>query len=244
MVYSVLSCVAASFFWRTLGGHYSFNKQEHRITLSSKLDKSQANVTAERTLVEQATAGSDLAFKQLIQRYQQIMLHVARAIIGNVHAEDVVQESWTSAYRALPKFEFKASFKTWILTIVSNEAKSRLRKESRQVSLEQMESDHPYMLNSTFKANGHWQEGPVRWHTESPDTLLEEKQLEQCIKHTLSLLPEQQKAAFMLRVLERHPFTDICNLLDISAANARVLIHRARLTLMQVIDRYQETGEC
>ena len=73
---------------------------------------------------------------------------------------------------------------------------------------------------------------------------MEEKQLQRCIAKTLTLLPPAQKAAFILRDVEQQSFEDICALLNVSAANVRVLVHRARLTLMQVIDRYQETGSC
>lgn len=215
-------------------------EKEHNKTLQPiKIN----NTTDERYIVERAATGDNDAFQHLIQRHQPLMLHVARAIIGNVHAEDVAQEAWLSAYKALPRFEFKSSFKTWILTIVSNEAKSRLRRESRQISLEEMRPS-TYLQNETFKPNGHWKTPPPHWHTESPDALLEEKQLEVCIKKTLDLLPNQQKAAFILRELEQCSFTEICSTLSISASNARVLTHRARLTLMQVIDHYQETGTC
>jgi len=57
-------------------------------------------------------------------------------------------------------------------------------------------------------------------------------------------LPPAQKIAFMLRDIEQQSFEEICEVLQVSAANVRVLVHRARLTLMQVIDRYQETGTC
>jgi RNA polymerase sigma-70 factor (ECF subfamily) len=82
------------------------------------------------------------------------------------------------------------------------------------------------------------------WSCESPEELLEETQLQHCINKTLSILPPAQKAAFILREMEQEPFEVICEVLQVSAANVRVLVHRARLTLMQMIDRYQETGSC
>lgn len=186
------------------------------------------------------------AFCELISHYQRIMLNIARAIIGDAFAEDVVQEAWTSIYLALPHFERRSSLKTWMLTIVSNEAKSRLRRESRNISLEVLdgETSGSYLDHANFKPDGHWRNPAAQWHNESPDALLEEKQLQLCINKTLNLLPPLQKAAFLLRDVEQQSFEDISNMLQVSTVNVRVLLHRARLSLMQVIDRYQETGQC
>ncbi len=200
----------------------------------------------ERELIAQLMKGDDYAFRRLIAQYHSLMLNIARAIAGDTFADDVVQEAWVSVYRNIVNFEQRSSLKTWLLTIVSNQAKARLRKESRQVSLDQLDGETPgsYLDGTHFKKNGHWQQSVPRWNNESPESLLEEQQLQRCINRTLDLLPSAQKAAFILRDIEQQSFDDICNILSVSAANVRVLVHRARLTLMQVIDRYQETGSC
>lgn len=200
----------------------------------------------ETALIEQLIAGNDRAFRQLISQYHSLMLSIARAIIGEAFAEEVVQEAWVSVYKNIATFERRASLKTWLLTIVSNQAKTRLRKESRHVSLDQLDGDTPgsYLDGNQFHRDGHWSHPIPHWNNESPEALLEEKQLQRCIAKTLTLLPPAQKAAFILRDVEQQSFEDICALLNVSAANVRVLVHRARLTLMQVIDRYQETGSC
>ena len=58
------------------------------------------------------------------------------------------------------------------------------------------------------------------------------------------MLPEQQKAVFLLRDMENYTLEQICNILDVSDSNVRVLLHRARLRLYQTIEHFQETGEC
>jgi RNA polymerase sigma-70 factor, ECF subfamily len=200
----------------------------------------------ESRIIQRLIAGDNAAFCSLIAQYQQLMLSIARAIIGDAFAEDVVQEAWVSIHKNIAKFEQRSSLKTWMLTIVSNEAKARLRREARQVSLDQLDGETPgsYLDGANFKADGHWQNATPSWNNESPDSLLEEKQLQKCIAKTLLLLPANQKAAFILREIEQQSFDEICTILQVSAANVRVLLHRARLTLMQVIDRYQETGTC
>lgn len=202
--------------------------------------------TAELRLIERLIAGEDHAFCELIRLHQGLMLSIARAIIGDAFADDVVQEAWCKVHKHIGTFERRSSLRTWLISIVSNEAKSRLRRESRQVSLEHLDGEAPgsYLDNHSFKDDGHWQSPISRWGIESPDALLEERQLHKCINKTLQILPPTQKAAFILRDLEQLPFDEICNILQVSASNIRVLVHRARLTLMQVIDRYQETGTC
>ncbi len=82
------------------------------------------------------------------------------------------------------------------------------------------------------------------WHVDSPLALLENTQLQHCIDSTLERLSADQRAVFTLRDLQQMDLQDICNILQLSNSNVRVLLHRARLTLMQVINRYQETGSC
>ena len=185
------------------------------------------------------------AFTDLVEKYHRQMVIVARAIIGDSLAEEVVQEAWVSIYHALPSFEGRSSIKTWIYTIVSNQAKTRLRKESRLVSMNDMEEDIPaYLKAERFHDNGRWSSPPPLWDTESPEDMLENDQLRQCIEKTLELLPTQQKSVFLLRDIEQQSLEEICNMLQIANSNVRVLLHRARVKLMQVIDHYQETGQC
>jgi RNA polymerase sigma-70 factor (ECF subfamily) len=185
------------------------------------------------------------AFSALVTRYHRPLVAVARSIIGDSLAEEVVQEAWVSVFRALPGFEGRSSLKTWLYTIVGNEARSRLRREKRIVALEDLGTpDTDYLDGSRFKPDGHWETPAPAWHMESPDQLLEEAQLQNCIEITLGILPPNQKAVFTLRDIEQQSLEEICNILQLSDSNVRVLLHRARLKLMQVIDRYQVTGEC
>ncbi|MFT5719872.1 MAG: RNA polymerase sigma-70 factor (ECF subfamily) [Motiliproteus sp.] len=172
------------------------------------------------------------------------MLGLARSIVGMAVADEVVQEAWLSVYKALPKFEGRSSLKTWILRITANEAKSRLRRESRYVSLEAISGGETELLPGRFHDDGHWSVPPSSWHDEGPDALLTNAEMGECIESTLSGLPESQQAVFKLKELEDYSFADLCNILDISASNARVLLHRARISLYAKIEHFQESGEC
>lgn len=200
--------------------------------------------TNEQEFITALIAGDESAFCEIITRFQHTMLTIARAICGDTFADDVVQDAWLAIHKNIGKFEQRSSLKTWVITIVSNEAKARLRRESRKVSLEELDGETPGSYLDSFAQDGHRLAPTPAWAMESPEQLLEEKQLQRCINKTLSILPPTQKAAFLLRDIEQQSLEDICEILQVSATNVRVLIHRARLTLMQVIDRYQETGTC
>ena len=200
----------------------------------------------EHELVSALCLGSESAFCEIISRYQHTMLAIARAICGDTFADDIVQDAWLAIYKNMSKFERRSSLKTWIISIVSNEAKSRLRRESRKLSLEELDGEIPgsYLDSDKFSSDGHWRSDIPIWRCEAPDELLQEVQLQACIHQALDLLPAAQKAAFILRDIEQQSFEEICEILQVSAANVRVLVHRARLALMQAIDRYEETGTC
>lgn len=190
------------------------------------------------------------AFNHLVQQYHSSLLKVARTIVGDVWAEEVVQEAWVSIFKALPKFQERSSLKTWMYTILKNAAFSRYKKESKTVSLEAQVPDDQQdrsiedWLSSAFRKDGHWQNSISGWDLGSPKALLQEEQLQACIEHTLERLKPDQKSVFLLRDQEQLSMEEVSNILDITHSNARVLLHRARLKLFQVINHYQETGEC
>ena len=198
----------------------------------------------DQQLIARLKTGDNLAFKELISRYHQKLLIVARAIAGDVFAEDVTQEAWASIYKAIGKFESRSSLSTWMIQIVSNEAKSRLRREKRHNSFGDIDEVRPEIDAECFNDNGHWVNPPSHWDINTPELMLQEDQLRHCIEHTLTLLPENQKAVFLLRDVEQASLEEIADLLTLSEANVRVILHRARLQLMKIINHYQETGEC
>ncbi len=190
----------------------------------------------EKQLIEQLLAGEAAAFESVVGQYQSLMISVARAIIGEAFADEVVQDAWLSAIKALPKFEGRSSLKTWLLHIVSNGAKSRLRREKRQLSL-----DDGWQAESSdkFDQRGHRFDDVIVWEEDTPEALLANEQLSQIIENCFQQLPALQRAALTLYDMEGVKMTEVCNILDISASNARVLLHRARTTLHHTIEQHR-----
>ena len=199
---------------------------------------------SEDELIAALMRKEDRAFRYAITEYQPSMGHLARSIAGEAIADEVVQEAWVSAMRALPNFEKRSALKTWLMRIVANEAKSRLRKEKRQTSLEAMtQSDRD--LGARFDQRGHWgEEVPLAWNADSPEELISSTELKACMEALIAALPELQRATLSLRESHGYSLSEICNILDVSDSNVRVLLHRARNRLFRCIEHFQKYGEC
>ncbi|MBL1319787.1 MAG: sigma-70 family RNA polymerase sigma factor [Methylophaga sp.] len=191
----------------------------------------------ERRLIKQLIDGEQLAFEKVVSEYQNLMISVARAIVGEAFADEVVQDAWISAIKALPKFEGRSSLKTWLLHIVSNGAKSRVRRENRHSSLDE---GWQSVSSDKFDNIGHRYDDVFAWEQATPEALLANDQLQSIIEHSFQQLPAQQRAVLTLYDMEGIEMKEICNILDVSASNVRVLLHRARTTLHQCIEKYQD----
>ncbi|MBB4863833.1 RNA polymerase sigma-70 factor (ECF subfamily) [Pseudomonas nitritireducens] len=195
-------------------------------------------------LLSRLLAGDQQAFRTLVATYQGAMRAVAIAIVGAAHADEVVQDAWLAAVRNLDGFQGRSSLKTWLLTITANTAKTRLRKVRRDVSLDDLPAPHGSLDDSRFAADGHWSTAPLAWHEDSPEALLAEDELRQCLEKTLLSLSELQRSVLLLRERQGLELEEICNLLEVSLSNVRVLLHRARLKVFATVEHFEETGEC
>ncbi|WP_371233931.1 RNA polymerase sigma factor [Pseudomonas sp. QE6] len=195
-------------------------------------------------LLSRLLAGDQQAFRTLVATYQGAMRAVAIAIVGGAQADEVVQDAWLAAVRNLDGFQGRSSLKTWLLTITANTAKSRLRKVRREVSLDDLPAPHGSIDDARFAADGHWSPAPLAWHEDSPEALLAEDELRECLENTLASLSELQRSVLLLRERQGLELDEICNLLDVSLSNVRVLLHRARLKVFATLEHFEETGEC
>jgi RNA polymerase sigma-70 factor (ECF subfamily) len=199
---------------------------------------SKKNKTDESKLVKQLIAGDEKAFQQIVADYHTIMLSVARAIVGEAFADEVVQDAWISAIKALANFEGRSSLKTWLLHIVSNAAKTRVKRENRMSSLDDGWESEPA---DKFDHTGHRYDDVLPWENATPEAILANDQLQAIIEKTYQKLPAQQRAALTMYDMEGIPMDEICNILSISSSNIRVLLHRARTTLHHEIEQYQQS---
>ena len=195
-------------------------------------------------LLKRLLNGEQQAFRELVTTYQGAMRAVAYAIVGNRHADEIVQDAWLSVVRNLSGFEGRSSLKTWLLTITANAAKQRYKQNRREVLLDDLPSPHGTIDDDRFSSDGHWLLAPFAWHQDTPEALLTEDELRECLEQTLLSLPQLQSSVLVLRERQGLELEEICNILEISLSNVRVLIHRARLKVFATVEHFEETGEC
>lgn len=202
-------------------------------------------VMSEAELIARLCAREPRACADWVRAHHGRLVVVARAIVGEAQAEEVVQEAWIAAFRALPQFEGRSLLSTWLTRIVINGARGRLRIQKRlpTVSLE-AETEDNLPLSERFDARGHWEHPLASWTADSPEEMLSREQLAECLKYYLGELPPAQQSALLLRDQSGLEFAEIAEALGTTEGNVRVLVHRARLRLLVVMNRFEEEGEC
>ncbi len=199
--------------------------------------EARALMSDEQLLIARVLAGEEEAYSHLVKQYHTGMIRVAAAIVGRSDADDVVQDAWIKAMRALAGFEGRSTLKTWLTTIVANTAKSHAKKNARWLAFEDLKIDESSELGvDRFTSNGHWSSPVKVWDLESPEAAASRDELRQALASTLETLPQAQRMVFILHELNAVEVDTICNILEITPSNARVLLHRARNKLYAAIE--------
>lgn len=201
---------------------------------------------AESDSLARLKRGDKALFAGLVRDHHRALIALAIPIVGSSDAEEVVQNAWIKAYQAIATFEARAQLRTWLSRIVINESRMLLRRRKRESLFADsaVANDSERVMTDRFAGNGSWRQAPTLWHVDSPDALLMSDDLNHCLQRLLSVMPDRQRAVLEMRDASEMTFDEICNNLSISASNARVLLHRARLQLFELVDHYQETDEC
>jgi RNA polymerase sigma-70 factor (ECF subfamily) len=188
-------------------------------------------VETEAELLERLRAGDEGAFVFLVDRYQQPMLRFARSLVSNrAIAEEAVQDTWMGVVRGLERFEGRSSLKTWLFRILANRARSAGAGEHRHVPVELGRA-----VDSAFFDNaGAWRTPVEPWGDEA-DARLDAVTLAPFLRAALDDLPERQRQVVLLRDVEGLSSDDVCDVLEISAGNQRLLLHRGRNRLREAL---------
>ncbi len=184
-------------------------------------------------LVDRLRAGDADAFVTLAGKYQAVMLSVALGYApSRAVAEEVVQDTWVGVLRGIGNFEHRSTFRTWLIRIVINRAVSAAARERRSVPVNDME---PVINASRFNAAGTWEVPPEPWADQVEDRLTAAKMATRVLA-AIDELPPRQKEVVTLRDVQGMSSAEVCAALGISQANQRVLLHRGRSWLRQVIE--------
>ncbi len=207
----------------------------------------------EAKLVEALRRGEEGAFADLISRYSSPLLRVAMTYTGSrAVAEEVVQETWLGVLHGLDRFEGRSSLKTWIFKILTNIAATRAARERRSVpfsalAVREAEDGEPSVDMDRFfppdhdRWPGHWALGPTRW--EPPEARLLGGEVREFMLREIHRLPPAQRTVIALRDIEGWSAEDVCDALEVSEGNQRVLLHRARSKVRAALEEYFEAVE-
>jgi RNA polymerase sigma-70 factor (ECF subfamily) len=190
-------------------------------------------VDEDAELVARLRAGEEQAFVALAARHHAAMLRLARTYVASqAIAEEVVQDTWLGVLRGLDGFAERSSFRTWLLSILVNRARSTGVREQRSVAVGDA---GPAVDRSRFDASGAWMSPPQHWVEDSDDRMLAQG-LAGRIQTALHELPERQREVVILRDVDGLSGQEVCAVLDISEANQRVLLHRGRSRLRAALE--------
>ena len=198
----------------------------------------------EHRLIERLRAGDERAFAELVDRHHAGMVRFARTYVASeAIAEEVVQDAWAALVKGIERFEGRSSVKTWLYRVVANRASTTGVREHRTVPLSALGSGEdggePAVSPDRF-TEGMWSSAPRPW--EDAERRLESLELREELRVALDGLPPRQRLVVTLRDVEGLSSEEVRELLELSEANQRVLLHRGRSHLRQALEDAHEAS--
>lgn len=181
-----------------------------------------------------ARAGQVDAFRQIMQRCNQRLFRVARAVLNDdAEAEDALQEAWVLGFRHLDQFRGESRLSSWLTRIVLNECYRRLRRRRTTVPVEALEA---------AQVSAQVIEFPARYGMEDPARGAARAQLRGLLEAAIDELPEDFRVVFIMRAIEQYSTQETAVALDIEPATVKTRLHRARQRLREALDEQVEAS--
>ena len=176
----------------------------------------------DQQLVERVKKGDRRAFDLLVMKYQhKILSLISRYVSDMSEAQDVAQEAFIKAYRALPNFRGDSAFYTWLYRIAVNSAKNHLVSRNRKAPTHDIDPEDAE----------HFGDESVFSDSATPDRLLQRDRLKTVIFDAIAALPDELRTAITLRELEGMSYEDIAESMSCPIGTVRSRIFRARETI-------------
>ncbi len=193
--------------------------------------------------LEAVRSGDEAAFADLVARMHGPLMRLAMGYVRDpAIAEDVVQETWVTCLDRLEAFEGRSTFKTWVYGIALNIARARRRKERRWLPFASWGRDaddarRPTVDARRFGRDGMWSRLPEPWTNVPESTLLGAETMAR-IRDAIDSLPVKHRDVILLRDVAGLDPGEVARLLNISAQNERVRLHRARAAVRSMLEDY------
>ncbi len=186
------------------------------------------------------------AFEWLIDRYRPALLRLARQYVSTPSAaEEVVQDTFLAVFTGIDRFEGRSSFKTWLYRILLNLARTRGVRDQRTLPFASVAStdregepiEVDWFVGADQDRDRHWRTSPRRWDGLPEDRALA-SELRDVVEAALATIPAAQREVAVMRDIMGMSSSEVCNALEISETNQRVLLHRGRARLRAALDDY------
>ncbi len=178
---------------------------------------------SDEEIINRVLNGEQRLYEVIMRRYNASLYRVGMSIVNNeADVEDIMQVTYIKAYQSLHSFERRSSFSTWMTRILINESLQHLKKSKRKMSM-QINSE-PGEHN---KASGH-----------NPSQALLNKELSKVLEDALVQLPEKYRLVFVLREMENRSVAETVDTLNITEANVKVRLNRAKTMLRDTLGNY------
>jgi RNA polymerase sigma-70 factor, ECF subfamily len=208
-----------------------------------------ADFTDDAVLVKALAARDSDAFAFLLDRYHVALVRLAQQYVpSRAVAEEVAQETWLAVIEGIDRFEQRSSLKTWLFRILINIARSHGVKENRSIpfatttALEEEPAVDPRRFRRGLRARGAWKRPPHPWS--EPEQRAVDAETLETIRSAIDRLPPDQREVITMRDLLGWSAAEVCDALEVTDANQRVLLHRGRSKVRASLEqRYDEGRE-
>lgn len=180
----------------------------------------------ESEIILKLQEGSETAFKELVGKYQKMVVNTCFGILHNLHdAEDVAQDVFIEVFRSVQNFRSDAKISTWLYRIAVNRSLNFIRDNKKRKWFQSFED--------AVKTKNAQPENFISGKNEDADFNLENNQRANMLYSAIDALPENQRVAFTLNKYEDLSYKEISDVMDLSVSSVESLIHRAKKNLQK-----------
>ena len=198
------------------------------------LNRMREHTPTDEELIARVLAGDEASYGTLVTRYQDYVYTIAVRIVGNDEdAEDVAQEAFVRAYRALPRFRGDSKFSSWLYRIATNRALTHLKRRRRRAVTVNIESG-PHVEAGVID--------DARGEEMSPELVVRDEEFRRAVRAAVLELPEQYRVVVTLFYLEERSYKEVAATLGIPMGTLKTHLHRARALLRDILAKHHLEG--
>ncbi len=186
--------------------------------------------TVDKNTIENAIEGDQSAFREIYEQYKAPLFNFIVRMTGNrADAEDILQNVFVKIFRKITTLRASGAFTTWLFTTARNETINHIRKRDRR-KFDSIENDDNHQLDEQILSSNH--------RHVTPETNATDSDLQKKVEAALMEVPEVNRAAFVLGVLEGYSYKEVGEMLDCSVSNVKLRVFRTRAILTKKLRPY------